>query len=74
MYNCSSYYYHKADTDSIAVDSMAVTIEGDALLGTEDETVDAGADGDANADGMERKGDGGKPVDARRPTYDDVYF
>lgn len=74
MYNCSSYYYHKADTDSVAVDSMAVTIEGDALLGTEGETVDAGADGDANAGGIGRDGDGGKPVDARRPTYDDVYF
>ena len=86
MYNCSSYYYHRPDTDSMSADSIMNSISEEIItLAPTDEAASLDAGNEEKDNGHNERANGNKSkqnkeaIDkkhskARQPQFEDVFY
>lgn len=86
MYNCSSYYYHRPDTDSMSADSIMNSISEEIItLAPTDEAASLDAGNEEKDNGHNERANGNKSKQnkeatdkkhskARQPQFEDVFY
>ena len=86
MYNCSSYYYHRPDTDSVSADSIMNSISEEIItLAPTDEAASLDAGNEEKDNGHNERANGNKSKQnkeatdkkhskARQPQFEDVFY
>ena len=78
MYNCSSYYRQKKDSDSIATDSLGVTLKAEDITfeGEKNSNNQTEVSSPESSHGKSQQQPATRREEkaARKPTYEEVYF
>ena len=78
MYNCSSYYRQKKDSDSIATDSLGVTLKAEDITfegeKNSNNQTEVSSPDSSHGKSQQQPATRREEKAARKPTYEEVYF